>query len=132
MTGLSPKPRDARWRAVCAAIEAELANPDLSVATIAAGQSLSARTVHKLFAAHGTSFGRHLLARRLERCRCDIEDPRQAGRGITEICFRWGFNERPISAVPSNYATAYRRAHGADVRPIIFGSGCSYCSGSAS
>jgi AraC family transcriptional regulator, positive regulator of tynA and feaB len=87
-------------------IERSLGDPELSPAIVAARVGISTRYLHKLFAERGPSFGRWLLARRLERCRADLADPGLADWAIGEIGWRNGF------ADPSYLARAFRRAYG--------------------
>jgi AraC family transcriptional activator of tynA and feaB len=41
----------------------------------------------------GRSFCRWVLESRLDRCREALRDPRQATCSISEIAYRWGFND---------------------------------------
>jgi len=70
-----------------------LADPALVPAQIAAVHGVSVRHVHRLFHESGDSIGAVIRRSRLDRCRADLEDPRQRGRSITEIALRWGFND---------------------------------------
>lgn len=98
--------RAALTQAALDEVERSLADPDLSPAIVAARVGISTRYLHKLFATHGPSFGRWLLARRLDRCRADLADPELAHWTIGEIGWRNGF------ADPSYLARAFRRAYG--------------------
>jgi AraC family transcriptional activator of tynA and feaB len=98
--------RVALTQAALDEIERSLGDPELSPALVAARVGISTRYLHKLFAARGPSFGRWLLARRLERCRVDLADPELAHWSIGEIGWRNGFVD------PSYLARAFRRAYG--------------------
>ncbi len=74
-------------------LERNLTNPALTPADVAAATGLSTRHINSLFNDERTSLMRYLRVRRLERCRLDLIDPRQAERRISEIAFRWGFND---------------------------------------
>lgn len=74
-------------------IERRLDDPALDAAAIAAGVGLSPRYVGELMQDEGTSPMRYVLGRRLERCRLDISRRPQTGRTISDIAFRWGFND---------------------------------------
>jgi AraC-like DNA-binding protein len=74
-------------------IEARLSDPELTMKQVCRELGVSLRYLYKLFARSGEGFGRYLKRRRLERCRCDLRNPTYAHMGISEICFRWGFNE---------------------------------------
>ncbi len=57
--------RAARLETVKQYILAHLAEPDLSVATVAARHALSPRYIHKLFELEGTTYSEFVVARRL-------------------------------------------------------------------
>jgi AraC-like DNA-binding protein len=83
-------------------IDAHLGDPDLAPADVAGRVNVSTRYLHRLFAEQGTSFGRWVLRRRLERCRQDLADPALAHLTISQIAERWGFRDR------SHFARAFR------------------------
>jgi AraC-like DNA-binding protein len=87
-------------------VERSLADPELSPAIVAERVGVSIRYLHRLFENRGQSFGRHLLARRLERCRAALTDPRLAALTVGEIAWRSGFTD------PSYLARAYRHRYG--------------------
>ena len=74
-------------------IGSRLHETDLRPAAVAAGAGISIRYANALLSAEGTSLERHILDRRLERCRRALEDPRQAHRTVGEIAFAWGFSD---------------------------------------
>jgi acetamidase/formamidase/AraC-like DNA-binding protein len=78
---------------ICQVIEAHLGEHDFSRATVARKEGISARYVQKLFENAGETFGHYLRLRRLERCRSELINPLYAHLSITEICYRWGFND---------------------------------------
>jgi acetamidase/formamidase/AraC-like DNA-binding protein len=78
---------------ICQTIEMQLSEPDLSLVNIAEEHGISPRYVQKLFESVGQSFVRYVRYRRLERCRYDLESPLHAQLSISDICFRWGFND---------------------------------------
>lgn len=70
-------------------IDQHLADPDLSPACVAAALGIAVRTLHLLFEPTGSSFGRHVLRRRLDECRgALLADP---SRSVTDVAFAWGF-----------------------------------------
>jgi AraC family transcriptional regulator, positive regulator of tynA and feaB len=102
-------PRPARAMLLASAldeIERGLGDPDLSPDQVAARINVSTRYLHQLFADRGPSFGRHLLARRLEHGRRDLADPALAGLGIGEIAWRNGFKD------PSHFGRAFKARYG--------------------
>lgn len=72
-------------------IEANLGNPELSPAEIAAAHYVSTRHLHNIFAASGTTVASWIRARRLDHCRRDLRDPILADRPVGSIAARWGF-----------------------------------------
>ncbi len=91
--------RAARLARAKRAINARLADADLSPASLAASLGMSSRNLHLLFQDTGETFAQYVMARRLEACRTALTDPLQAARSVTDIAFAWGF---------SNLATFYR------------------------
>lgn len=74
-------------------IEQHLADPDLSPATVAQHAGISLRYLQQLFESIGDNATQAIRRRRLERCHSDLRDPRYGAESITEISFRWGFND---------------------------------------
>ena len=74
-------------------IEANLADPKLSVERIAHACSISIRALHRHFAEDPAgSVSRYLWQRRLIRCAEALRDPSQAHRSITDVCYSYGFS----------------------------------------
>ena len=78
---------------IMAFIDAHLADPDLGPAQIAAGCGVSVRRLHRSFVDTEWSVCEWIRHRRLARCREDLLDPAKDGLSITQIAFRWGFND---------------------------------------
>src|SRR5690606_39088711 len=78
---------------ICERVEARLDDPALTPTTLAAELGLTPRYLHMAFAATGGTIGAHIRARRLERIRRDLADPRVAHLSITDIALGWGFND---------------------------------------
>src|ERR1700736_16719 len=89
------------WRS----IEANLGDPELGVGTLAKEERVSPRYLQKLFETAGQSFSTYLRSRRLERCRAELVDPLYAKMSISDICFRWGFND------PAHFSRAFREQY---------------------
>ena len=81
---------DPRIRAF---IDAHLADPDLGPVQIASGCGLSLRRLHRSFVDSQWSVCGWIRHRRLAKCREDLLDPSQRHLSITQIAFRWGFND---------------------------------------
>lgn len=70
-----------------------LGDIELTPGVIAAAVPISERRLHRLFAATGTTLCRWIQQRRLDRCAADLANPELREQSITEIAFRWGFND---------------------------------------
>ena len=60
---------------------------------VAVQNHVSQRYIQKLFESSGTSFVNYVRARRLERCRFELGHPEYRHLSVSDICFRWGFND---------------------------------------
>jgi AraC-like DNA-binding protein len=90
---LAPVHRDVTSARVKAYIERHLADPELSVNSIAASCAMSVRTIHRAFESDPAgSVSDYIWARRLRHCAASLRDPIQVHRSITDVCFSWGFN----------------------------------------
>lgn len=90
-----PRP-DRLHEAILAFCRGRLGDETLSPGVVAAHFNISLRTLHARFAATGQSFGRWLLATRLEESRRALLDPRRAGEGIASIAYSVGFNDLSV------------------------------------
>jgi AraC family transcriptional regulator, positive regulator of tynA and feaB len=54
---------------------------------------MSLRTLHLRFKQTGLTFGRWLLASRLDACGAELRDPQRPARSISEVAYCWGFND---------------------------------------
>jgi AraC family transcriptional activator of tynA and feaB len=93
-----------------ALIEESLADLELTPAVVARRAGLLVRYINDLFGDKGTSLMRYVWRRRLEKCRRDMGDPRQAGKQLSEIAFRWGFSDT------SHFSRAFKREFGCSPR----------------
>lgn len=99
----SPHPvPDQRIRAF---IDAHLADSDMGPAQIAAGCGISIRRLHRSFVDSDWSVCGWIRQRRLARCRDDLLDPAKDDLSITQIAFRWGFNDA------AHFSRAFRNAY---------------------
>lgn len=74
-------------------IEFYLDRDDLNADFIAARMGISKRYLSEIAARQGTTLGKLILLKRLERCREDLQDPTQNSRSVTDIAFSWGFKD---------------------------------------
>lgn len=84
-------------------VDQNLHNLDLDTATISRGVGLSSRYINSLFEDDATSLMRYVWNRRLENCRKDMLNSMHAGHSISDIAFRWGFNDL------SHFSHAFRK-----------------------
>ncbi|SDI21628.1 Helix-turn-helix domain-containing protein [Pseudomonas flavescens] len=95
---------------VKAHIQARLASPDLSLTEVAQQFGVSTRYINSLFQAEGSSFGRHVLGMRLQRCARDLRSPQLAAKRVNDIAYRWGFNDS------SHFCRVFRERFGMTAR----------------
>ena len=91
---------------ILAHIEANLSDPGLDVASIAAAHHISTSYLQKLFASESISVAAFIRERRLEQCRRDLADPSNAHRSAASIAAQLGLSgrrptSRACSATPS-------------------------------
>ena len=98
--------RQALLASVQAFIDRWLADPSLSPGAITAAHHISPRLLHKLFEEQGTSVGRWIRERRLERCRRDLLDPALGDLPASTIALGWGF------ADAAHFSRVFREAYG--------------------
>jgi AraC family transcriptional activator of tynA and feaB len=79
--------------AVLAFCRQNLHDPELSPQLVAERFGISIRTLHLRFQQIGQTFGRWVLENRLEACRTALRDQNQRGLPISDIAYRWGFND---------------------------------------
>ncbi|MGH8598624.1 MAG: helix-turn-helix domain-containing protein, partial [Gammaproteobacteria bacterium] len=107
---------------VCRLIEVRLGDPKLSLSAIADHESISPRYLQRLFEAGGTSFSEYVRERRLERCHSDLKNPKLAHETITDLCFRYGFNDAAhfSRAFKERYGTSPRTYRGKEPMGVSF------------
>jgi AraC-like DNA-binding protein len=91
-------------------IQANLADPALTPADIAAEAHISVRHLHRLFESQGRSVSDWIRERRLEACRAALSDPCMENKSITEIAFSWGFSDS------SHFSRSFRKSFGTSPR----------------
>jgi AraC-like DNA-binding protein len=83
----------SNFHRISQAIELQLGDGDLTLHQVADQQHVSARYIQKLFQQAGMSFSQYLRRRRLEHCHADLASVTHRNLSISDICFRWGFND---------------------------------------
>ena len=84
---------ELQMEAMLAFCRQNLHDPELSPQRVADRFGISVRTLHLRFAQIGETFGRWVLEHRLEACRTALRDENQRGLNISDIAYRWGFND---------------------------------------
>ena len=100
----------ANLHRICQLIEARLADPELNIGQVATEAGVSARYLQKLFESADESFSHYLRLRRLERCRSDLINPLYSHLSISDVCFRWSFNDA------AHFSRAFREQYGMSPR----------------
>jgi len=95
---------------VCMFVEEHLADPGLSPQMVACALRLTPRYVNKLLEAEGTSLGRLILRRRLDRTAADLRDSALAMRNISTIAMAHGFIDQ------SYFSKVFRQRYGMSPR----------------
>ena len=103
-------PQAALLHRVLRHVDAHLADPGLSLADMARRERVSPRTLQKLFETSGRTFATHVRPRRLDRCRGDLGNRLYGHLSISDICYRWGFND------PAHFSHAFREHFGLSPR----------------
>jgi AraC-like DNA-binding protein len=85
-------PRDQLFARISDDIEARLNDVNLSPNKIAEANGISIRYLYTLFGEQGETVSGWVRRRRLLRCRAEL-DAAGAEASITEIAYRWGFND---------------------------------------
>lgn len=87
-------------------VRRHIADPDLSVVSIAAALHMSPRTLQRQFEEHGDTVSTVIRGERLRGAHRDLGDLRLAGRTIASVAARWGFTDAPA------FTRAFRSAYG--------------------
>jgi AraC-like DNA-binding protein len=107
----------SNFHRICQTIENQLGDGDLSLQRIADHLHVSGRYIQKLFQQAGLSFSLYLHQRRLANCRADLANPALRHLSISDICFRWGFNDA------AHFSRSFRADFGTTPRAFRQGNG---------
>lgn len=91
-------------------VDAQLGDPQLSVAGLAAAFGLSTSYLHQLFRAEGSTVERWIWARRLAACERVLVDPAAAQLTLTRIAFSHGFSDA------AHFSRSFQQRYGAAPR----------------
>lgn len=86
-------PLELQIEALLAFCRQHLHDPELTPQRAADHLGISLRTLHSRFRQIGQSFGRWMLENRLEACGVALRDRNHRAFNISEIAYRWGFND---------------------------------------
>ncbi len=105
--------RDALFKAARDYINEHLDDCELDVDRIAAAQHVSARTITRVFAEHGTTPMHWLWQRRLEASHCALVEGRV--RQVTQAAFQNGFSDL------SHFCRVFKKAYGTTPHTLLRG-----------
>jgi AraC-like DNA-binding protein len=91
--GPSRLPSELQIEALLAFCRQNLHDCELSPQLVATRFGISIRTLHARFRQIGQTFGRWVLDHRLDACAVALRDHNQRDLNISEIAYRWGFND---------------------------------------
>lgn len=98
------------YQQICDSIESQLNDPDLNLGAVAQQEGVSPRYIQKLFEMAGTNFSQFIRERRLEHCRSELVSKEHRHLSISDICFRWGFNDA------AHFSRSFRHQYGQSPR----------------
>ena len=87
-------------------IRNHLSEESLTPAAIAARHDISIRYLHMLFVDRGESVSRYIQRLRLEACESAFREPAFASYSVSEIAYRFGFNDA------SHFSRVFKRHYG--------------------
>ncbi|HSU21840.1 helix-turn-helix domain-containing protein [Comamonadaceae bacterium OTU4NAUVB1] len=102
---------EALFQRACAHIDAHLDDCELDVARIAASQHVSARTLTRVFACHGTTPMQWLWKRRLEASHRALTEGRV--QQVTQAAFQCGFSDL------SHFCRVFKKAYGTTPHTLL-------------
>ena len=105
-TGQTASRRGQLIANIRAHVEANLSDPGLDVASIAAAHHISTSYLQKLFASESISVAAFIRERRLDQCRRDLADPANAQRSAASIAAHWAFHDA------SHFSRLFRNTYG--------------------
>ncbi|MBN3782859.1 helix-turn-helix domain-containing protein [Burkholderia sp. Ac-20345] len=78
---------------VKAFLREHLREPGITVGSIAHALSISPAHLNRLFRDEPLSLAKLMWQLRLDGCQCDLADPRQSARSVSDIAYSWGFSD---------------------------------------
>ncbi len=102
--------RAALLQRILQRLETLLGQSDLTMSALAQDAGISPRYLRRLLSAQDLNFAQVLRERRLARCHADLISPLHAQLSVSEIAFRWGFNDA------AHFSRAFRSRYGLSPR----------------
>lgn len=97
--------REEVARRARAYIDRHLQDPDLSVEQVATVLGCTSRYLHKIFEG-SESVSRYIWNKRLDLCRCQMEEQPESEQTLTDLAFEFGFNSS------SHFSRSFRERFG--------------------
>jgi AraC-like DNA-binding protein len=113
-SGVVRSSHDALFQKARDFIMAHLDDCELDVEQIAAAQHVSARTLTRVFAEHGTTPMQWLWKQRLEASHCALREGR--ARQVTQAAFQYGFSDL------SHFCRVFKKTYGVTPQTLLRGS----------
>lgn len=107
--------RSTALRSVQNFIELHLTNPGLDTAMVVAETGFSGRYINNLLNDIDTSLMRYILQLRLEKCSKDLLNLIHTNHSISEIAFKWGFNDL------SHFSRTFKQKYGCSPKEYRLG-----------
>lgn len=81
------------FKQLCHLIDENIHNSALNLTFLAQRNHVSTRYIQKLFSEANLSINQYIREKRLELCKRDLSNEMNQQVSISEICYRWGFND---------------------------------------
>lgn len=111
-TYVVPAPRTLHHERTIRFIDSHLSDADLTPSRIAAALKISTGHLHAVMRSHGTSVGKLVMERRLERSRRDLLDPELRSHTLSQIAMDWGFSDY------AHFCKAFKKRFGATPKTL--------------
>lgn len=107
-----PSPRTLHYDRAVRFLDSHLSDVELQPSRIASAIKVSTGHLHAVMRSHGTSIGKLLMDRRLEKSRRDLLDPELRSHTIAQIAMDWGFSDY------AHFSKAFKKRFGVTPRAL--------------